>query len=87
VLALVADWRALLTESVEDGRALLREMLSGPLLFTPGSEGYHFRGPVATGELIAGAIEGAHKVASPAGPCVSFHAIVSQSIAPSGARA
>jgi hypothetical protein len=67
VLAQVADWRALLTESVEDGRTLLREVLTGPLMFTPKPEGYHFRGKVATGELIAGAIEGAHKLASPAG--------------------
>ena len=59
----MANWRALLTESVEDGRTLLREVLSGPLVFTPESEGYHFRAPVSTGELIAGEI--AHKVASP----------------------
>jgi site-specific DNA recombinase len=67
VLAQVAEWRALLTESVEDGRTLLREVLTGPLVFTPKPDGYHFRGAVATGELIAGAIEGAHKLASPAG--------------------
>lgn len=67
VLAQVADWRALLTESVEDGRTLLREVLTGPLMFTPKPDGYHFRGAVATGELIAGAVEGAHKLASPAG--------------------
>jgi len=36
-------------------------------MFKPEAAGYRFRGPVATGELIAGAIEGAHKVASPAG--------------------
>lgn len=68
VEAQVASWRALLTESVEDGRTLLREVLSGPLVFTPEGEGYHFRARGATGELIAGAVgEGAHKVASPRG--------------------
>jgi hypothetical protein len=68
VPAQVANWRALLTESVEDGRTLLREVLSGPLVFTPEGEGYHFRAPVATGELIAGAVsEGAQQVASPRG--------------------
>ena len=68
VQAQVASWRALLTESVEDGRTLLREVLSGPLVFTPESEGYHFKAPVATGELIAGAVsENAQQVASPGG--------------------
>lgn len=65
VQAQVASWRALLTESVEDGRTLLREVLSGPLVFTPEGEGYRFGAPVATGELIAGAVsEGAQQVAS-----------------------
>ena len=65
----VANWRALLTDSVEDGRTLLREVLSSPLVFTPEADGYRFRASVATGELIAGAVSaemgaGAHKVAS-----------------------
>jgi hypothetical protein len=68
VQAQVANWRALLTESIEDGRTLLREVLSGPLVLTPNAEGYHFRAGVATGELIAGVIAaGAQEVASPAG--------------------
>jgi hypothetical protein len=68
VQAQVANWRALLTESVEDGRTLLREVLSSPLVFTPNGEGYHFRAGVATGELIAGVIAaGAQDVASPGG--------------------
>jgi len=33
-------------------------VLSGPLVFTPEGKGYHFRGRVATGELIAGAVNG-----------------------------
>ena len=76
VHAQVANWRALLTDSVEDGRTLLREVLSAPLVFTPEADGYRFRASVATGELIAGAVSaagsaemgaGAHKVASPTG--------------------
>jgi hypothetical protein len=68
VRAQVARWRALLTESVDDGRTLLREVLSGPVVFTPNGEGYHFRAGVATGELIAGVIAaGAQEVASPGG--------------------
>ena len=39
----------------EDGCTLLREALSGPPVFTPEGKGHHFRGRVATGELIAGA--------------------------------
>ena len=55
----VARWRTLLSsESVEDGRTLLREVLNTPLVFTPEAKGYHFRGRVATGELIAGAVNG-----------------------------
>ncbi len=71
VQAAVSNWRqTLATAAVEGGRALLREVLSGPLVFTPTAEGYTFRGPVILGELIAGAVNegvqqaGAHKVAS-----------------------
>ena len=68
VQAQVASWRALLTDSVEDGRVLLPEVLLGPLVFTPEGEGYHFRAAVATGELIAGAVSaGAQEGASPGG--------------------
>ena len=65
--AQVADWRALLTESVEDGRTLLREVLTTPLLFTPTGEGYRFRATVKTGELVAGGGRWfhAHKVGVP----------------------
>jgi len=63
----IGEWSGLLTNSVEDGRTLLREVLSGPLVFTFEGKGYHFRAPVTTGELIAGAVsEGAQQVASPA---------------------
>jgi hypothetical protein len=36
---------------------LLREVLAGPLVFTPTATGYHFRAPVVTEALIAGAVE------------------------------
>ena len=58
VQAQVAHWRASLTGSIDDGRTLLREVLSEPLVFTPEEKGYHFRGRVATGELIAAAVNG-----------------------------
>jgi hypothetical protein len=58
----------LATAAVDGGRALLREVLSGPLVFTPNRDGYTFRGPVVLGELIAGAVnKGAQEVASPGG--------------------
>jgi hypothetical protein len=61
----------LLSESVPDGRALLREVLSGPLVFRPEGKGYHFRDPVITGALIAGAV-GAQKGTSPGGTPISY---------------
>jgi site-specific DNA recombinase len=75
----VSNWReTLATAAVEGGRALLREVLSGPLVFQPTPEGYTFRGPVILGGLIAGAVNdgvqqaGAHKVSSPTGSVVSY---------------
>ena len=59
VQAQVARWRDLLTESIEDGRTLLREVLTTPLVFTPTAEGYRFRATVKTGEVIAAAVGGA----------------------------
>ena len=54
--------------AVEGGRALLREVRSGPLVFTPSEHGYTFRGPIVIGELIAGAVnEGAQQGVSPSG--------------------
>jgi len=74
VQAAVGNWReTLATAAVEGGRALLRELLSGPLVFTPTVEGYTFSRPVILGELIAGAVNkgvqeaGTHKMASPTG--------------------
>ena len=69
----VTSRETLATAAVEGGRALLREVLSAPLMFQPSAEGYTFRGPVILGQLIAGAINegvqqaGTHKVSSPMG--------------------
>jgi hypothetical protein len=51
----LASWRALLmTKQVADGRQLLREMLTGPLMFTPDARTYRFEGDAAMGRLLAG---------------------------------
>ena len=70
VLAQVGRWRQLLaaSASIEEGRQLLREVLAAPLVFTPTPTGYHFRARTQIAEVVSGAVGGAHKVASPAGP-------------------
>ncbi|HYN10500.1 MAG TPA: hypothetical protein VES67_24135 [Vicinamibacterales bacterium] len=62
----VATWRDLLNGSVSDAHQMLREVLEAPLPFTPEGKTYRFRGPVATGRLIVGAVLPT-KVASPTG--------------------
>jgi len=52
----VADWHWLLSGSVADARQLLREVLAAPLRFTPDGKTDRFTAPVATGELIVGAV-------------------------------
>jgi hypothetical protein len=47
----VADWRSLLTRRPGHGRQLLREMLSGPITFTPAGRVYRFRGEASFGAL------------------------------------
>jgi len=49
VLPHVTRWRDLLTESVDDGRALLRDVLAEPLVFTPEGADYRFRAPRGDG--------------------------------------
>ena len=65
----VANWRGLLTGSVEDGRQLLREALETPLKFERVGQTYKFSATVATGRLIAGAeaigLRGQECMASP----------------------
>jgi hypothetical protein len=70
IQAQVTRWRDLLsTDSTEDGRQLLREVLAEPLVCTPTRAGYRFRGRVKTGGLVAGAVNGgAQRVASPTIP-------------------
>jgi site-specific DNA recombinase len=69
--AKLADWRSLLTRSVETGRDVLRTLLIGPLRFTPVIEerrrGYAFRGAIALDRLIDGIVDLPTKVASPTG--------------------
>ena len=50
----VSRWRALLTKRVEDGRRLLREVLAGPLRFTPEGRSYRFEGEVSFGRSCQG---------------------------------
>jgi hypothetical protein len=56
VQAEVANWRGLLTGSVEDGRQLLREALEQPFVFQRDGDAYKFTACVATGRLISGVI-------------------------------
>ena len=51
----LADWRALLTRSTQDGRALLRGVLEGPIRFTPENGSYRFEGQAAIGRLLGSA--------------------------------
>ncbi len=70
VLEPVARWRDLLTTHVADGRQLLREVLDGPLMFTPNGKTYRFEGSADTEKLlgeVAVALPGATGLASPAG--------------------
>lgn len=65
------SWRELLTEQVQAGRLLLRQILTGPIKFTPverdGRRGYSFRGEVALSTLLAGTIDVSTMMASPGG--------------------
>ena len=71
--AKLADWRGLLTRSVDSGRDVLRALLVGPLRFTPIIEKrrrtYAFEGAIALSRLVAGVIDlpTLTGVASPAG--------------------
>ena len=52
----LAKWQTLLTESVADGRQVLREVLEAPLTFTPEGKSYRFEGPIAVGQLLDGVV-------------------------------
>lgn len=63
----VSGWRVLLTKRVGDGRQLLREVLAGPIRFTPQNALYRFEGEAAIGRLLAGIVGLPSFVASPTG--------------------
>lgn len=67
VRARLADWRRLLTENVQDGRELLRQVLAGPFRFTPDNGRYRFEGEAAIGRLLNGVAGVSTYVASPPG--------------------
>ncbi len=48
----VDDWRGLVTRRPRHGRQLLREMLAGPITFTPAGKIYRFRGEASFGALV-----------------------------------
>jgi DNA invertase Pin-like site-specific DNA recombinase len=75
VRAHVQSWRELLTKHVHDGRQLLREVLAGPLRFTPEGKTYRFEGEAAFGRLLAGMVGVAPFVASPSGTNTWWHAV------------
>lgn len=52
VRARLEDWRGLLTRNVQGARQLLREVLEGPLKFTPENGAYRFEGHAAMGRLL-----------------------------------
>jgi site-specific DNA recombinase len=60
-------WRALLTGHVHDGRELLRQVLNGPIQFTPDRDAqiYRFRGEIGFDRLFAGIAGLAPLLASP----------------------
>jgi site-specific DNA recombinase len=53
------DWRGLLSQRPAQGRQLLREVLAGPMTFTPGAgRTYRFTGEASFGGLLAGEASG-----------------------------
>src|SRR5262249_2198150 len=60
-------WRELLTKSIDDGRRVLREVLTGPLRFTPEGRTYRFEGEASVGRLLAGVAGLPTVLASPTG--------------------
>lgn len=66
IRARLDDWRGLLVCSVQDGREVLRQLLSGPLRFTPQNGAYRFEGVAAIGRLL-GSTDAPTNLASPTG--------------------
>jgi len=71
IRAKLADWRGLLQRNVQEARAVLRDLLVGPLRFTPITDtrrrGYAFSGMIALDRLLAGVVNLPTMVASPTG--------------------
>lgn len=69
--AKLANRRGLLTRNVNEGRAVLRALLIGPLRFTPVVDstrrGYAFSGTIALDRLLAGVVDLPQLMASPTG--------------------
>jgi hypothetical protein len=74
----LADWRGLLARNAESGRAVMKELLVGPLRFSPEVDErrkrYRFAGAVALDRLVAGVIDlkTLTRVTSPAGIDCSY---------------
>ena len=55
---LLGQWRELLLDDVGDARRVLRELLEGPIQFTPvldeARRGYRFEGALTVGGMLAG---------------------------------
>jgi hypothetical protein len=49
-------WRELLSGDVQEGRGLLREVLEGPIRFTPDDRTYRFDGLLSVSEVLAGIV-------------------------------
>jgi site-specific DNA recombinase len=60
-------WRTLLTKHVSDARQALREVLEGPMRFTPEGKTYRFEGQVTFAQLFAGVVDLPPLLASPTG--------------------
>jgi hypothetical protein len=78
VHAWVAEWRTLLTTRVAEGRQVQREVLRGPIRFTPDESGrqYRFEGPLDVGRLLSGAVEVAPYGTSPTGSDLTWKAVI-----------
>ncbi len=60
-------WRGLLNKHVGDARQALREVLEGPLRFTPDGKTYRFEGQVSFAQMFAGLVDLPPLLASPTG--------------------
>ena len=67
----LGDWRGLLARQSRHGRQFLRTVLTGPIVFTPRTDGppkgYRFEGEASLGQLLSGVVELPTILASPTG--------------------